>query len=180
VALCALGVLLPACSREDARPKEVVLGRAGTPVAGSAEGAQAKAAPSDEPWAGDVPAAQGPQPFRTTVLRTVTVEAGAPAKVNPDDAVLERARVAAGGCFSSLAATAGSPPERSAHIVFNVIPTGTVSTADVSSGDTTDDRVLDCIHQRALSTTFSDNGGGPLRTYEIDVRVIARGSAGGR
>jgi hypothetical protein len=117
------------------------------------------------------------------ITHTITVEAGTrgapPPPVNPDDAILERARVAAGACFGSLT-PAGGPPERSAHIVFTVIPTGTVSSADVSSGDTTDDAVLGCIRQQALQTAFSDNGGGPLRTYAIDVRVIAKGNSGGR
>jgi len=98
----------------------------------------------------------------------------APAKpVDPDEAIRESLRVGAGGCFAGLPAGGANPPERSAHITVMVIPTGTVSRADVSSDDTTDPGVLSCLRQRAQSTAFSDNHGGPLRTYEIDVRVVA-------
>jgi hypothetical protein len=118
-------------------------------------------------------------PFQIMVTKTVTTEAGAvpPKPVNPDDAVLEQVRLAAGGCFRSLP---GYVPVRSAHVVVTVISTGTVSRADVSSADTDDATVIDCIHQQALSTTFSDNANGPLRTYAIDVRVTAGGAGDGR
>jgi hypothetical protein len=118
-----------------------------------------------------------PRPFQVMVTQTIANEAGAPKPPNPDDAVLERARLAAGGCFRSLP---GYVPVRSAHIVFTVISTGTVTNADVSSPDTTDDTVLGCIQQQAMSTTFSDNADGPLRTYAIDVRVTAQSGSGGR
>ncbi len=143
-------------------------------------------AAKDPPWLGDVDGA-APAMFRMMVNRTITVDAGmrgAPtAAANPDDAILERARVAAGGCFASLSPTTlegEGPAERSAHMVFTVIPTGTVSSANVSSGDTPDDGVLAYLRQQALQTVFSDNGGGPLRTYAIDVRVIAKRNNGGR
>jgi hypothetical protein len=182
-AAAAISTLLPACSRGDDKPKEVVIGPRAVVQQHAAEDPAAPvatAASKDEPWAGDPAPPKGRQPFQMNVVRTVVTEAGAAKPVNPDDAILEQARVAAGGCFSSLPAGAGSPPQRSAHIAFTVVPSGTVSTANVSSNDTTAEGVLDCIRQQALSTTFSDNGGGPLRTYAIDVRVIARSGAGGR
>jgi hypothetical protein len=101
------------------------------------------------------------------------------AKANPDDAVLEKTRVACGRCFSSLPAQAGAA-DRSAHVSLTVVPTGTVSRADVSSGDTTEAFVLDCVQQAAESAVFSDNGNGPLRSYAIDVRVHASPASGGR
>jgi hypothetical protein len=102
-------------------------------------------------------------------------------KVNPDDAILERTRVACGGCFSSLPAGAGfGPPTRSAHVSVVVVPTGTVSRADVSSNDTTDGNVLACLQRTAQAAQFSDNNGGPLRTYAIEVRVSAPGANGSR
>jgi hypothetical protein len=60
-----------------------------------------------------------------------------------------------------------------------VISTGTVSHADVTSRDTDDRGVMDCIQQAGLGAHFSDNGDGPLRTYPIDVRVMAPESPGG-
>ncbi len=101
------------------------------------------------------------------------------AKANPDDAVLEKTRVACGRCFSSLPAQAGAA-DRSAHVSLTVVPTGTVSRAEVSSGDTTEAFVLDCVQQAAESAVFSDNGNGPLRSYAIDVRVHASPGSGGR
>jgi hypothetical protein len=101
-----------------------------------------------------------------------------PAKVNPDDSILDHARVTAGSCFATLSADPDQPPQRSAHLVFYVVPTGTVSRVEVSSSDTTDETVLSCLKERAQATIFSDNGGGPLRTYAIDVRVFAPGASG--
>ena len=130
------------------------------------------------PWQGDLDAGLSAR----KVVASLTYAAPDAAKpVNPDDAIVERTRVAAGGCFSSLSANAaGAPLARSAHLVLTVIPTGTVSRADVSSGDTTDTQVLDCIQARGQSTVFSDNDGGPLRTYAIDVQVFAPGAGSGR
>jgi hypothetical protein len=176
--------LLAACSREDEKPKVVDLtpGFARVAPVVAEGGASAPPAPKkDLPWPGDVDSA-APPPLQYTITKTIITDSGMrPAKVNPDDAILERARVAAGGCYASLPAAAryGSA-ERSTHIVFTVIPSGSVSTVNVSSADTTDEGVLSCIRQQALSTAFSDNTGGPLRTYAIDVRVIANGSGGGR
>ncbi|MGO8992431.1 MAG: hypothetical protein ACLQVI_03825 [Polyangiaceae bacterium] len=182
--VCAL-VALGACSREDEKPRTVdlvpVYARQPYPDSGAQSGTASRT--KDEPWPGSVDASP-PRPFQVIVSRTVMADGGPPPKINPDDAILERARMAAGGCFRSLSAGgANALPERSAHIVFTVIPTGTVSTVDVSSADTNDDGVLGCIRQQALSTVFTDNGGGPLRTYATDVRVFAnfdQGTGGGR
>jgi hypothetical protein len=174
--------LAAGCSREDDKPRTVDMAPAfarysdgGTQSNGGTVSATRPR--RDEPWPAD-PDASRPRPLQVMVTRTITLEGGAsiaaPKAANPDDAVLERARVSAGSCFQSLSAGAGAPPERSAHIVFTVIPTGMVTTADVTSADTDDDGVLGCIRQQALHTVFSDNGGGPLRSYAIDVRVVAK------
>jgi hypothetical protein len=141
--------------------------------------------PADAPipgWKAPVDAAV--TPFQIMVTRTVPVEAGAvgaasaPAKpLNPDDGVLERTRLAAGSCFQTLAADI---PVRTAHVTMTVIPSGTVSRAEVTSPDTTNDGVLGCVRQQALSAVFSDNGNGPLRSYAIDVRVTSSGGSGSR
>src|SRR5581483_4678669 len=81
--------------------------------------------------------------------------------VNPDDAILDRTRVAAGGCFQALRAGPGSPPVRTAHLTLSIIPTGAVSSVDVSSPDTTDPGVLACVRRQAQSAVFSDNKDGP-------------------
>ncbi len=182
VAVVALAGLA-ACSRDDEQPRpaiDLAPGFAKMAPLDSGPRALAKAGRKDEPWPGDVDASRL-RDLQVTITQTIIHEAGAVTPPpNPDDPILARAREGAGRCFSSLAATPGSPPERSAHIVFTVIPTGTVSSADVSSSDTDDASVLDCLRQQALGTTFSDNAGGPLRTYAIDVRVIAKGTSGGR
>lgn len=179
IALAGAIALAAGCSRDNDKPRTLDLSPAFARYSDGAAPASAGApsvtfAKKDEPWLSDLDASR-PHPLQVMVTRTITVDAGTtPKPVNPDDAVLERARVAAGGCFKSLSAGAGAPPERSAHIVFTVIPTGMVSTAEVASEDTNDDAVLGCIHQQALQTVFSDNGGGPLRSYAIDVRVVAK------
>ena len=128
--------------------------------------------PEDTPAPAPVAPAPPPAP---------TEASPAPPKVNPDDAVLERTRVAAGACFASLPAGPGfGPPTRSAHITVNVVPSGTISRADVTSDDTDTTSVLGCIQQTAERAVFSDNGGGPLRTYAIEVRVAAPGANGSR
>jgi hypothetical protein len=176
--LACAGVL--ACSHdEDDKPRQLDL----TPgfaraSAASADGKLRPASPArpirpEDPRRADVDSSV--PPLQMIVTHTVVIESGAPApRVNPDDAILERARVAAGGCFGSLPTGPASPRERNAHIVFTVIPTGTVTNADVSSEDTGDEAVLACLRQQALGTRFSDNAGGPLRSYAIDVRVIAK------
>jgi hypothetical protein len=166
---CAIAAL--GCARDkDQAPRSVSLNPA-IPVrdAGPAV-AQDNGPRQDYAWRPQIDG--GNRPFQIMVTKTVPIEGGAaPAKpVNPDDAVLEGVRVAAGGCFRSLP---GWVPTRTAHIALTVISTGSVSRADVSSPDTTDATVIDCIQQQALGAAFSDNANGPLRTYAIDVRVSA-------
>jgi hypothetical protein len=178
IAIASACTLFTACSRdsEDAKPRTVTFdpsaarrayldGSAATPAVANAQNSR-----PDPGWPSTADAGSR-QTFQVMLTKSVTTEAGAPKRVNPDDAILERARVAAGGCFRSIP---GYVPQRSAHIALTVIPSGTVSRADVSSPDTTDEGVLGCIQQQALGTHFSDNADGPLRTYAIDVQVIAK------
>jgi hypothetical protein len=100
----------------------------------------------------------------------------APAAPPPDlDAPLrEQLRVSEGSCFASLRAGPGmGPPSHFARVDVTVVPTGSVSRAEIASSDVTDPGVLDCLRATAAAARFSDNDGGPLRTYTIDVRVIA-------
>ena len=65
------------------------------------------------------------------------------------------------------------PPSHFARVDVTVIPTGTVSRAEIGATDVTEASVLECLRATALAASFSDNDGGPLRTYSIDVRVVA-------
>jgi hypothetical protein len=65
------------------------------------------------------------------------------------------------------------PPSHYARVDVTIIPTGRVSRAEIASTDVTDTGVLDCLRSTAQAAVFSDNDGGPLRTYSIDVRVFA-------
>jgi hypothetical protein len=181
VPLLLAAALSAACSKDDeAKPVHTFnLAPRSAPQVGpgvSTEGRDAGILSfSDLPEAPDAASAPTPPP----VAAPTTAPAAAAPKANPDDPILERTRAACGQCFASLPARAGAP-DRTAHVTVTVIPTGTVTRADVSSPDTTEPSVLDCIQSTAQSATFSDNGGGPLRTYAIDVRVHAGGPAGGR
>jgi hypothetical protein len=57
-------------------------------------------------------------------------------------------------------------------VTVTVTPSGRVSRAEVA-GDPVDPGVVDCLKATAASVVFSDNGGGPLRTYTIDVSATA-------
>jgi hypothetical protein len=177
--------LVAACSRDDKpeAPKTIDMPtRAGftahepaaPPPSASASAPKEPRArsPFDEDAGSVTLFAAPPPPSPTPPARTPSTNTPAPA-ANPDDAILERTRVAAGGCFQVLRAGPGSPPVRTAHLTLSVIPTGEVSSVDVSSPDTTDPGVLACLRRQAQSAVFSDNKNGPLRTYAIDVRVFA-------
>jgi hypothetical protein len=177
---CALAC---ACTKDADRDKPVKVIELGPRYAHEATpipppSATASSAPLDPPapWTreGTASPSMGANPTPTARPSVTGSADAAPAKaVDPDEAIREALRVSAGGCFASLPAGGANPKERSAHITVMVIPTGTVSRAEVSSGDTTAPGVLACLRERAQSTVFSDNHGGPLRTYEIEVRVVA-------
>ncbi len=172
LALGACVLAASGCARDkDQAPRTVTLNPV-IPVrdAGPQAAPQDNGPRQDYAWHPEVDG--GYRPFQIIMTKSVPIEGGAaPAKpVNPDDAVLERVRVASGACFQSLP---GWVPTRTAHVSLTVISTGSVSHAEVSSPDTTDATVMDCIRQQALAAAFSDNADGPLRTYAIDVRVSA-------
>jgi hypothetical protein len=168
------------CSRDDKKTIEIRQKfdpqppGAGSPVLGlnaepdaSTDPYKTSAAPWPEPSAAPV-AAAAPAPVAAT---PAPAPPGPPP--DPDAATRERTRVAAGGCFSALHAGPGmGPPELTARIDVTIVPTGTVSRAEVSTA-VTDPGVLACLRQTGQDAVFSDNNGGPLRTYAIDVRVIA-------
>jgi hypothetical protein len=109
-------------------------------------------------------------------LASAPTTASAPAapKADPDAPLREQLRVSEGSCFASLSAGPGlGPPSYFARVEVTVVPTGAVSRAEIASTDVTDRGVLDCLRATAAAARFSDNDGGPLRTYSIDVRVVA-------
>lgn len=99
--------------------------------------------------------------------------------VDPDKAILDDAHMRAAKCFDGFIFDRSN---RTAKIDVTVIPTGTVTRAEVSSSDTREPQVLACLKSLGESLKFSDrtgpaspdsgtNGGG-LRTYAIDVAVV--------
>jgi hypothetical protein len=100
---------------------------------------------------------------------TQTLEASAAPRPDPDQGVVEQARVTAAGCFTGLAE---GPEVRSASLQVTVVPTGTVSRTEVSA----DPDVTDCLRRVGDGLHFSDRStgdslGGGLRSFSIDVSV---------
>jgi hypothetical protein len=197
-AVIAIAALACACSRDSDHPhsRDITLGQRAMPELGPgvntqteardaaaytlAELLDAAARPGWTSRSDTTPQQTAPVAVATPTAAATATTAAAP-KTNPDDPVLEQTRVACGHCFASLPAGAGyGPPTRSAHVSVVVISTGSVSRAEVTSDDTTDTDVLACIQRTAQGARFSDNSGGPLRTYAIDVQVAAPGANGGR
>jgi len=191
-ALVACAGLLAACSRDEAPPRTMAIQPRYEPGPG------AKVVTSAAPTAVPIPPLAEAVGATTDAsdLLLATVDAQAPmirvpvyvppppvASVaptpaapppDPDIPLRERLRVAEGGCFSSLRAGPGmGPPSHFARVDVTVVPTGSVSRAEVGATDVTDASVLECLRATALAASFSDNDGGPLRTYSIDVRVVA-------
>ena len=102
---------------------------------------------------------------------TQTIESVVP--VDPDRAVLDDAHMRAARCYDGFIFDAVT---RTATIDVTVIPTGTVTHAEVRPGNTSAPEVLDCLRGLGQSLVYSDrtrdNGGGALRTYAIDEAVV--------
>lgn len=96
--------------------------------------------------------------------------------VDPDKLVIDDAHMRAAKCFDGFIFDRRA---RTAVIDVTVIPTGTVTRAEVRSSDTREPQVLACLKSLGEGLKFSDrtgpdsgtNGGG-LRTYAIDVAVV--------
>jgi hypothetical protein len=123
-------------------------------------------------FGGQGAAAAGDSPPPSPAAPTTTVQAPV---VNPDDAILASARYTLGRCFSALRAGPGAgPPTLDAKVQVSVVETGSVFRSEVLSSDVNDPAVLECLRRSADGVRFSDNDGGPLRTYTIDVALVAR------
>jgi hypothetical protein len=93
---------------------------------------------------------------------------------DPDQPILASTHDALGRCFSSLRAGPGAgPPALDTRVQLTVLDTGSVLRTEVPSSDVDDPAILDCLQRTGNMARFSDNDGGPLRTYTIDVRLVA-------
>jgi hypothetical protein len=176
---CALACAC-ACSKPDPEKTVVV----------ESQFAQAPVQPRAAPTA--APSAEEPSSPRLSDLEDAAAPAEQPAAPapaptatakpeDPDQPVLQSARVAASQCLTSAPVTASS---RSAHLTVTVIPTGSVTRAEVTSSDTTEPDVLACIKSVGQGLRFAAADGktpgvtaaaGSLRTYAIDVMVTSGG-----
>jgi hypothetical protein len=110
-------------------------------------------------------------PLTYTVIEKIDA---ASIKPDPDLAVVDAARAAGAGCFASLT---GGPDVRYAVIQVVVVPTGTVSRAEVSG--VSEPEVIDCLRRVGTglhfsdrtSTTNGDNGTIGIRSFSIDIHV---------
>jgi hypothetical protein len=96
--------------------------------------------------------------------------------VDPDQRVLEEARIAGAGCFTDVQ---GGPDVRSAFIRVTVVPSGTVSRAEV--GGASEPELLDCLRRVGDGLHFSesqrndsqrdDSGSESIRSFSIDITL---------
>lgn len=131
--------------------------------------------PSHEPI--DPAAADAAHLAPVTLVSTRVGEGGTKVS-DPDEPILDDARTRAARCFTGL--RAGGPRTRTATVALTVIPTGTVSRAEVRSADTAEPFVIDCLRRLGqdlrlaeLPSRMADGGSAGLRTYAIEVTVVA-------
>jgi hypothetical protein len=101
---------------------------------------------------------------------TETLEAAAAPTVDPDQAIVQSARVAAGGCFAGLQ---GGDDVQSATLNVTVVPSGQVTRTSVSA-QTRAPEVLDCLTRVGNGLHFSsadDSGSEGIRSFSISVTV---------
>jgi hypothetical protein len=104
----------------------------------------------------------------TEIVEASTVQ------VDPDQSVLDEARIAGAGCFAGLQ---GGPDMRSAFIRVFVVPSGIVSRTEV--GGQPEAAVLDCLRRVGDNLHFSakdesrnkDSQSESIRSFSIDVSV---------
>jgi hypothetical protein len=162
--------LLLGCSKSSEEPA----GRASTrvlpgadPVAPQAtETTPTGSAPRKE-WAHDAVEWDGTPGF-TTVYQVFTVDSST-TQVDPDDAVVQAARASGASCFAGLQE---GPDMRSATIQVTVVPSGSVSRAEVSGASEVE--VRDCLKRVGSGLHFSAKEGNMsegIRSFSIDIHV---------
>jgi hypothetical protein len=170
--LCAFGGFTPACSKGShdsaaptTSPRIMPGSYSATPPAEETPGASAT--PTSVPRTPD-PFDYDGAPLSYTVREVVETSV---VHVDPDQGVLEEARVAGASCFSGL--TEG-PDVRSAFIRVTVVPT--------EVGGPTEPDVLDCLRRVGDGLHFSEegaksdnggthNGGESIRSFSIDITL---------
>ncbi len=105
------------------------------------------------------------------VMYNVKVKVDAAPKVDPDQVVVANAQKAAGECFTGIS---DGTTTRFASIHVLVLPSGTVSRAEVSAPTTHEDSILGCLQGVGDGLRFSDKPDKPgldLRNFTISVSV---------
>jgi hypothetical protein len=104
------------------------------------------------------------------------LEAAAAPVVDPDQAIVQAARVSASACFAGLQ---GGPDVQSAILEVTVVPSGQVSRSTVHASTSAAD-VLDCLTRVGNGLHFSskeenspkqDSKSEGIRSFSIDVTV---------
>jgi hypothetical protein len=167
-------LLVAACSKDEPKPKETrILGGRGVQPAMPAP------APTEEPAPdnGSTPPTQvdpdhvlfqtNPDagPNYVTVTKRVDAASIAP---DPDLAVIEQGRKAAGACFTGI--TDGSY-SRSATIHLIVLPTGTVNRSEVSAPGTSEPWILSCLDGVGSGLHFSEKPKADIRNFYVGATV---------
>jgi hypothetical protein len=166
--LVALGVL--GCSKSSGAVDPIPL--SGTRVVpGMRPPAAGATKPVDDPFAEDT-GGPGPPGAPANYTVTETIDSSV-VRADPDDAVVRAARVSGSSCFAGLQE---GPDVRSAVIAVTVIPSGSVSRAEVLGES--DPGVVDCLRRVGNDLHFSsqedvrkDNAAGTIRSFSIDIRV---------
>jgi hypothetical protein len=164
-------LIVAACSKSD-EPREAI---STSPRILPGSGVPPPAAPAEPALSGAVATTPHHEaldldgaPLSYTV--TVTTEAAAAPVVDPDQAIIQLARVSASACFAGLQA---GPDVQSAVVEVTVVPSGRVSRTRVSA-QTPVREVLDCLTRVGDGLYFSsreDSQGEGIRSFSIDVTV---------
>lgn len=173
---------LVACSKkdEDQKPGTITLG--GIPGVNPSQEAPA-ATPTDTttklpPRIEDPREASAPPPASIYIPGSA-FRRQAPAR-DPDQDVVDAARVQAGHCFDGMPTTGA--PSRSASITVTVVATGRVTRTEVQTPGSNDERLASCLKGVGSGLTFTQknsapntpgNTGNDVRTFTIDVNVSA-------
>jgi hypothetical protein len=192
VLLASAAVIASACEKRDAPPKpdlkiETTYERFAAQLEASAP--PAGPAPSEPQEMRTTPPLEPQAPSHITIDREMLLEAGTGPgpriltrtitqqnAVDPDQAILDDAHMRAARCYDGFIFNAAP---RTATIDVTVIPTGSVTHAEVRSTDTREPQVLACLKALGEGLRFTErlgtnagNRGGGLRTYAIDVAVV--------
>ncbi len=164
--------VVAACSKPDA-PREVV---STSPRILPGLGAPPASAPAEPAPTSVVEVAPRHEPFQfdgavlPDTITEVSEAAAAAPLVDPDQAIVQAARVSASACFAGLQ---GGPDVQTAIVEVTVVPTGWVSRSAVSA-PALGREVVDCLTRVGNGLHFSskdDSHSEGIRSFSIDVTV---------